>query len=66
MFRELLPKDEPHIGERNVLVARSVLRESGVPVIGEEVGGDFGRSVFFRLSDGRLRITSHGREHVEI
>lgn len=66
MFRELLPKEEPNIGERNVATARAVLRASGIPVVGEDVGGDYGRSVFFRLSDGRLRVASHGREHVEI
>ena len=66
MFRELLPKGEPNIGERNVAAARLALREKVIPIVGEDVGGDFGRSVFFKLSDGRVRVTSHGREHVEI
>lgn len=66
MFRELMAKDQPNIGERNVAVSRATLMDGGIPIIGEDVGGDFGRSVFFKLSDGRVRVTSHGREHVEI
>ncbi len=66
MFGELLPKGEPNIGERNIAAARSVLTSGSIPVVGEDVGGEFGRSVFFKLSDGRVRVTAHGREHVEI
>ena len=66
MFQELLPKNEPNIGERNIAAARSVLASGCIPVVGEDVGGDVGRSVFFKLSDGRVRVTAYGREHVEI
>ncbi|NIR46116.1 MAG: chemotaxis protein CheD [Gemmatimonadetes bacterium] len=66
MFRDLLPRDQPNIGERNVAAARLTLAQAGIRVIGEDVGGEFGRSVFFRLSDGRVRVQAHGREHVEI
>jgi chemotaxis protein CheD len=66
MFGELLPKGEPNIGERNVEAARSALKEAGIPLVGEDVGGDYGRSVYFKLSDGRLRVKAHGREHVEV
>jgi chemotaxis protein CheD len=66
MFQELLPKNEPNIGERNISAVRTVLPSGGIPVVGEDVGGDYGRSVFFKLSDGRVRVTAHGREHVEI
>lgn len=66
MFQEIMPKDQPNIGERNVAAARSALFEHGVPVVGEQVGGSFGRSVEFDLGSGRVRITSQGRNCVEI
>ncbi len=66
MFGELLPRGEPNIGERNIEAARSTLEKVGVPIVGEDVGGDYGRSVYFKLSDGRVRVKAHGREHVEV
>ncbi len=66
MFQDLMPKNGPHIGERNVVAARSALGRTGIAIVAEEVGGDFGRSVDFDLADGRVRVSSHGRENVDI
>ncbi len=66
MFQELLPPDQPHIGARNVDAARLALARDGVSIVAEDVGGDFGRSIHFDLEDGRLRVSSQLRGHVEI
>jgi chemotaxis protein CheD len=66
MFQELIAKNGPHIGKRNVAAARTTLDEGGVRIVAEEVGGDFGRSVDFDLENGRVRVSSHGRDDVEI
>ena len=64
MFRDLLPAGRPNMGERNVRAARSALEEAGIPILGEDVGGDYGRTVRFDLSDGHVRVTTPGREDV--
>jgi chemotaxis protein CheD len=57
MFANLLPTGV-NIGERNVIAAREALAASGVPVVGEDVGSDHGRSVRFCLRDGRVEVRS--------
>ena len=49
------------IGRRNIEAVSSALRRLGLPIVGEDVGGTYGRSVEFCIVDGRLRIrTSSG------
>ena len=47
MFASLLPTGGVNIGERNVAAARAALAAAGVALLGEDVGGDYGRSVYF-------------------
>jgi chemotaxis protein CheD len=58
MFATLLPNGGVNIGERNVVASRAALAAAGVPVLAEDVGGDYGRSVYFHLTDGRIEIHS--------
>jgi chemotaxis protein CheD len=51
MFASLQPAGTIQMGERNVHAAREVLHQFGIPLAGEAVGGDFGRSVDFRPRD---------------
>ena len=44
------------IGLRNVSAARAKLRENGVHIVAEDVGGIHGRTILFTLEDGRLEI----------
>jgi chemotaxis protein CheD len=65
MFGSLLPSGGVNMGERNVAATREVLAAHGIGIIGEDVGGDFGRSVYFDLKDGRVRVRSLKKgEHV--
>jgi chemotaxis protein CheD len=66
MFQDLMPSDGPHIGARNLAAAREALARGGIAVIGEEVGGDFGRSIDFYLNSGRVRVTSHVKGDIDI
>ena len=66
MFQELLPSEEPNVGDRNVAAARTALEQRGIPITAEEVGGKFGRTVDFHLEDGRLQVSSQGKDLVEI
>ena len=58
MFAGLLPSGGLNVGERNIEASRAALRLAGIPVVGEDVGGDYGRSVYFHLVDGRVEVRS--------
>lgn len=64
MFRDVLDGDALRLGERNVEAARSALLEAGVRIVGEDVLGTYGRSVFLRTTDGQLVVTSV--EHADV
>ncbi len=46
------------IGLRNVMAAREHLTRLGIPVVAEDVGGRKGRTVFFDLQDGSVKVRS--------
>lgn len=46
------------IGQRNVQGLLGILQDLGIPIIHEDVGGDYGRFMKFDLSDGRVEIRS--------
>jgi len=58
MFASLIPAGGINMGERNAVATREALVDAGVPIIGEDTGGDYGRSVYFHLASGRLEIRS--------
>lgn len=48
--------DMLRIGDRNVESARAILRDCGIRVVSEDVGGGQGRTVYFYTTDGRMLI----------
>jgi len=58
MFASLIPAGGINMGERNAAATRQALQDAGVPLVGEDIGGEHGRSVYFHLRDGRLEIRS--------
>jgi chemotaxis protein CheD len=66
MFAALAPPGTIHMGERNLVAARQVLRSHGVPLVGEAVGGDFGRTVRLSVGDGKVEVitVAHGVQHL--
>jgi chemotaxis protein CheD len=58
MFGQLATGTGINIGERNVHATREALAAAGVPIIAEDTGLDYGRSVYFHLADGRLEVRS--------
>lgn len=47
--------DEP-IGEQNVAVARTMLKQKGIKVVSEDVGGSLGRKIVFDVSSGSVAV----------
>jgi chemotaxis protein CheD len=66
MFTALAPPGTIQMGERNLIAAREVLNCHGVPLVAEAVGGDFGRTVRLRVSDGAVEVSTvaHGIQHL--
>ncbi len=62
MFAALTPAGTVHIGRRNVVACRLALRAAGVPIVGEAVDGDVGRSVRFDVGSGAATVRSVGRD----
>ena len=58
MFGQLVSATGIIVGERNVIATREALAASGVPIVAEDTGLDYGRSVYFHLGDGRLEVRS--------
>lgn len=66
MFANLCAPGAIQVGERNVVAAREALRLAGVPLVGESVGGTYGRNVEFSLPSGRVLITSYAHDPEEL
>jgi chemotaxis protein CheD len=62
MFASLAAPGTIQMGERNVVACRQVLHAQGIPLTGESVGGDYGRTVKLRASDGHVEVhtVAHG------
>ena len=58
MFGALLPAGGINMGERNVIASRQALDIAGIRLQSQDCGGDYGRSVFFHVIDGRVLIRS--------
>lgn len=58
MFASLLPAGGINMGERNAAASRAALERHGIPIVGEDTGGDYGRSVYLHLADGRVIVRS--------
>jgi chemotaxis protein CheD len=54
------------IGLRNVAMARASLKEMGVKLLGEDVGGDFGRTVLFFPQNWELRVRTYKKGDYEV
>ena len=58
MFQNLQPSGTVQMGERNAVAVRNVLGELDIPLVGSAIGGDYGRTVRFFISDGRIEVTA--------
>lgn len=58
MFGNLIGTGGINIGERNVVAVRAALDRAGIPLVANDTGSDYGRSVFFYLDDGRVEVRS--------
>lgn len=60
MFAFSGQNDMMKIGERNAVAVREILKGMGIPVLADDTGGNFGRSIEFYSEDGKLLIKTIG------
>jgi chemotaxis protein CheD len=58
MFGQLVNGTGINVGERNIVATREALAAAKIQIVAEDTGLDYGRSVYFHLSDGRVEVRS--------
>ena len=58
MFAPLLSPGSLSLGARNVSAAHAACAASDIPIVGQDVGGGHGRSVYFNVADGSIVVRS--------
>jgi chemotaxis protein CheD len=58
MFGQLVNGSGINVGDRNIAATREALAAAKIPIVAEDTGLDYGRSVYFHLSDGRVEVRS--------
>jgi len=66
MFAPLLIPGALSLGARNIVAARAALAAADISVVGEDVGGDHGRSVTFDVKTGRVFVRSVAKGDVHL
>lgn len=54
------------IGKRNSDAVKKALKENGIPIIAEEIGGDKGRTMILNASDGKVTLKVVGKGVIEL
>ncbi|NLO38302.1 MAG: chemotaxis protein CheD [Ruminiclostridium sp.] len=60
MFSFSQGSDTIRIGQRNVEATREVLRELGIPIVSDDTGGNYGRTIECYSDDGRMMVRTIG------
>ena len=58
MFGQLLPAGGVNMGERNIVATRRALAAAKIEIVGDDTGGDYGRSVYMNVATGRVLVRS--------
>lgn len=61
MFSGINNSSLANIGQRNVLAVKQELARLRIPIIAEDTGKNYGRTLFFSVEDGMMRIKSANR-----
>ena len=54
------------IGKRNSDAVKKTLKENGIPIIAEEIGGDKGRTMILNAGDGKVTLKVVGKGVIEL
>lgn len=54
------------VGEKNIETVRRTLNEHNIPIIGEDVGGNHGRTMRLFIENGKVTISTVGKGEIEL
>lgn len=66
MFQFNSNTDLGSIGDRNVKAVKTILEKFRIPIVAEDVGKDYGRTIIFDPASKKLTIRSAGKNDIEI
>lgn len=66
MFKFTSSNDMMRIGDRNAEAVRSILTEMKIPILADDTGGNFGRTIEFYSETGGLKIKTIGHGEKEV
>lgn len=52
------------VGNKNIAAVKYLLKELGIPIVGEDVGANYGRRIEFYLESGKMVITGPDKKEV--
>lgn len=58
MFAAMSNSAIANIGSRNVIAVKAILAELHIPILAEDTGKDYGRTLYFQAEDGIMKIKS--------
>lgn len=58
MFAAISTSSIANIGARNVAAVKKELMQHHIPILAEDTGADYGRTLYFNAADGIMRIKS--------
>ena len=58
--------DRFNIGERNIAAVKSALRKEGIPIIAEDTGLNYGRTVFFYPENGIMEVRAASKGNKQL
>ena len=61
MFATVSNSSLANIGQRNVTAVKETLLHLGIPIVADDTGKDYGRTVYFYAEDGRMQVKSANR-----
>ena len=61
MFATVSNSSLANIGQRNVTAVKETLLHLGIPIVADDTGKDYGRTVYFYTEDGRMQVKSANR-----
>jgi chemotaxis protein CheD len=50
------------VGKRNIEIAKTTLKEEGIPIIAKDIGGSKGRTISFDIATGEIEIKISGKK----
>ncbi|WKB34846.1 chemotaxis protein CheD [Terrilactibacillus sp. S3-3] len=62
MFKAIRPSPLGSIGKRNVLAVKDQLKQFRIPVVAEETGKNYGRTIEFYIETGKLFIRAINKD----